>query len=550
MSGALISVFANQRQFATVPGAPTIGTATASGTTASITFTPPASDGGSAITSYTATSSPGGLTGTSSGSPVTVSGLTIGTTYTFTVTATNAVGTGPASAASNSVTIVRAWILAYYSGAQTLSGNSGIYITSGQVINPFGSLGIISGLQIYSTITINASGSVTTQTGIGLPNNPTGARLSEGQRSYYDATNNFLYFGERINGTGNAYFNRRNPTSTTGRWRRRASLNFDTPNYAYSWSAIADSSQNSYFVGSLGTSTCDSGTLYAVLYKYDSGGTNQFMAKRWGNNNDTSFNAGGNVFKDVTLDGSSQPVVAGSIEQTTNRAYGVIIKYDTDGSLVWQTRLISSSANLQFNTIAKDSSYNYYVGGWIYTGSSGVVAKFNDSGTLQWQRTLTVSGTQLIIQKTRVDSSNNVFYLGSANTTNQPCYLFKYNSSGTLQWQRKITASFSLNSGNCDFAIDETDSALVVNFGTAGASGLTSTGMMMIIKYPKDGSITGTYSVGSSTLTVASGDATDSAGSFTSNAAASTNGTGASTSNFETNLDNTSVSYSSSLTNI
>lgn len=89
---------------ATVPGAPTIGTATAGDASASVTFTAPASDGGSAITGYTVTSSPGGLTGAGSASPITVTGLTNGTAYTFTVTATNSVGTSSASAASNSVT--------------------------------------------------------------------------------------------------------------------------------------------------------------------------------------------------------------------------------------------------------------------------------------------------------------------------------------------------------------------------------------------------------------------------------------------------------------
>ncbi len=90
------------------PGAPTIGTAVPSNSSASVPFTPPASNGGSPITSYTATSSPGGITSTSPGSPIIVTGLTNGTAYTFTVTATNAIGTGPASAALNSVTPVGA----------------------------------------------------------------------------------------------------------------------------------------------------------------------------------------------------------------------------------------------------------------------------------------------------------------------------------------------------------------------------------------------------------------------------------------------------------
>lgn len=88
------------------PGAPTIGTATAGNTTASVTFTAPACTGYPAgVTSYTVTSTPGCITASGASSPVSVTGLTNCTAYTFKVKAQNSSGLfGPCSAASNSVT--------------------------------------------------------------------------------------------------------------------------------------------------------------------------------------------------------------------------------------------------------------------------------------------------------------------------------------------------------------------------------------------------------------------------------------------------------------
>ena len=91
-------------EWPTPPGAPTIGTATAGDASATVTFTAPANLGIPAtIIQYTVTSSPGGITATGTASPIIVTGLTNNTSYTFTVTATNATGTGLASDASNSV---------------------------------------------------------------------------------------------------------------------------------------------------------------------------------------------------------------------------------------------------------------------------------------------------------------------------------------------------------------------------------------------------------------------------------------------------------------
>ncbi len=89
---------------AAVPGAPTIGTATAGDQQASVTFTAPTETGGAPITGYEVTVQPGGTKVSGTASPITVPGLTNGQAYTFTVAAKNSAGTGAASSPSNSVT--------------------------------------------------------------------------------------------------------------------------------------------------------------------------------------------------------------------------------------------------------------------------------------------------------------------------------------------------------------------------------------------------------------------------------------------------------------
>ncbi len=85
------------------PDAPTSVSAVAGNAQATVSFIVP-NNGGSAITGYTVTASPGGKTATGTTSPITITGLTNNAAYTFTVKATNAVGTGVESATSNSVT--------------------------------------------------------------------------------------------------------------------------------------------------------------------------------------------------------------------------------------------------------------------------------------------------------------------------------------------------------------------------------------------------------------------------------------------------------------
>jgi hypothetical protein len=145
---------------AVVPTAPTIGTASrvsGSNTQIDVTYTASSSDGGNAITSYTATSTPGSITGTisqASSGTIRVSGLTAGTSYTFVVKATNSVGDSPNSAASNSI------IPAVVPTAPTIGTATPINTTTATVT--------------YTASSSNGGNAITSYTAVSTPGSITG----------------------------------------------------------------------------------------------------------------------------------------------------------------------------------------------------------------------------------------------------------------------------------------------------------------------------------------------------------------------------------------
>jgi hypothetical protein len=86
---------------ATVPGMPLNVAATRGNAQASIAFSPPSSDGGAAISSYAATCLPGPFSASGLTSPLLVTGLGNGVTYSCSVRASNSVGAGAPSAAAS-----------------------------------------------------------------------------------------------------------------------------------------------------------------------------------------------------------------------------------------------------------------------------------------------------------------------------------------------------------------------------------------------------------------------------------------------------------------
>lgn len=169
-----------------VANAPTIGTATAgSSNCASVAFTAPACVGGGAISSYTAYCTTTG-TNIASGasSPIVVTGLSTGSSYTFKVVATNAYGPSYPSAASNSVTAVLAGQQAYTTaGTYSWVAPSGVTSVSAVAVGGGGTYGYSSGpcrfagggggaLAYANNISVTPGNSYTVVVGALAPFNP------------------------------------------------------------------------------------------------------------------------------------------------------------------------------------------------------------------------------------------------------------------------------------------------------------------------------------------------------------------------------------------
>lgn len=151
------------------PAAPTIGSASIIGYTSysnvsiSVSFTAPTDNGGAEITSYTAVSSPDSISANinqSGSGSITISGLNVGTAYTFRVYAKNSVGNSDFSNYSNSI--------AQYAIPSTPTIGSA-YLLSNTTAN-------VS----YTASTNNGGYAITNYTAISTPGNITGTLSTSG----------------------------------------------------------------------------------------------------------------------------------------------------------------------------------------------------------------------------------------------------------------------------------------------------------------------------------------------------------------------------------
>lgn len=165
------------------PNSPTDVAATSAEEAAEVRWTA-AVPNGSPVTEYTVTALPGGRSATVAGdvTRATVSGLASGTAYTFTVTATNAIGTSASSASSNSVVPVSRPAVPRVRRTTADSGRAAVAFTPG-----FDGGSPVTG---YATACVSTDGGATrSATGATSPITVTGLTPEKSYRCRVRATN-------------------------------------------------------------------------------------------------------------------------------------------------------------------------------------------------------------------------------------------------------------------------------------------------------------------------------------------------------------------------
>lgn len=162
-AAGLVSCGGDTTTSVTPPGAPTLLSAIAGDSNASLGFSAPSSSGGAAITGYTATCAAGGISrsATGSASPLTVANLANDTTFSCSVVATNSAGAGAASAFAN-VTPVAGGVGGGNGTASVLCGLTGNEFNADESVN------------LTATFSWACNGSARVLTANGVPNHEVG----------------------------------------------------------------------------------------------------------------------------------------------------------------------------------------------------------------------------------------------------------------------------------------------------------------------------------------------------------------------------------------
>jgi outer membrane protein assembly factor BamB len=234
-----------------------------------------------------------------------------------------------------------------------------------------------------------------------------------------------------------------------------------------------DNSNNVYFCGRTSSALSFSGTF---VVKYSTDGLILWQKLLFRDN-------GVVIGEDIAIDNNDNVYICGHTQLQGVLPAAFVVKYNASGNILWQRVLGEGDGGTYiWDSIASDNNSVYLCGyGTISNVYNIMLAKYDANGHILWQRTLGGEGIDSG-SGVAIDNDGNVYVTGT--NADDDLVIAKYDTNGTILWQRKLSGAGAVNDGGRDIAVDSSGNAYV-----CGYTAIQDTGYILIAKYDANGNI-------------------------------------------------------------
>ncbi len=213
----------------------------------------------------------------------------------------------------------------------------------------------------------------------------------------------------------------------------------------YAYGVALDSLRNVYISGSTYSfgSSLSTGLPQAFLLKFDHAGNllwqKGWQVGYWALGEGVAVDPTGNIFVVGYYENQSR----GGLQELSSP---VLLKYDSSGSLIWKASLGSVMGQIYAyaNRVATDASGDVYVIGGTRSYAANdalLLLKYNSTGSLLWQTAWRLGGGAEGLGLAVDSSSDSIYVTGSypslpSLSINRTAIIMKFNSDGNLVWQK------------------------------------------------------------------------------------------------------------------
>ncbi len=291
-------------------------------------------------------------------------------------------------------------------------------------------------------------------------------------------------------------------TSGTQQWVKQ----LGTSGEDYAIGIALDASGNAYITGyttgNLGGQT-NAGGEDIFIAKYDSSGNNQWVKLLGTSANDEAWGIAVDASGNVYITGNTSGNLGGQTNAGGEDAF--IAKYDSSGNQLW-LKLLGTTATDWANNVCVDVSGNVYITGGTIGNLGGVlagttdifIAKYDASGNNQWVKQLGASGSGENPWDIRADASGNLYVVGTeignlggqTNAGGEDIFIAKFDSSGNNQWV-KLLGTSAFDEGAAMAALDALGNVYIAGETQGNLDGQTNAGGWdaFMAKYTPDGNL-------------------------------------------------------------